>query len=202
MSNNPGRKMSRQQSRNAPRPGGSTDDSSRNRWLMIAAGVVAVTAVTVVLAGLEPAGVLCEIVTEDKADMARVPELTELAERRMAEGQAPRIAYAGASKRMAWPVTASTLTTVAVFLPIVFVEEEAGQLFRDIAIAITFSILLSLFVSVAVIPTILNRLYRFRKNSHWPKRLANRQPASVRMPGRLANILSTARRFTSGMVLR
>ena len=33
------------------------------------------------LAGLEPAGVLCEIVTEDKTDMARVPELTEMAER-------------------------------------------------------------------------------------------------------------------------
>ncbi|MEM7292530.1 MAG: efflux RND transporter permease subunit [Pseudomonadota bacterium] len=56
-------------------------------------------------------------------------------------------------------VLASSLTTVAVFLPILFVEEEAGQLFRDIAIAITFSILVSLFVSVAVIPAITNKLY-------------------------------------------
>ena len=42
---------------------------------------------------------------------------------------------------------ASTATTVAVFLPIIFIQEEAGQLFRDIAIAITFSILLSMLVS-------------------------------------------------------
>ncbi len=56
-------------------------------------------------------------------------------------------------------VFASTATTVAVFVPVIFIQEEAGQLFRDIAIAITFSISLSLFVSVAVIPAILNRLY-------------------------------------------
>lgn len=51
-------------------------------------------------------------------------------------------------------VLASTLTTVAVFLPIVFVEEEAGQLFRDIAIAISSSVVLSLIVSITVIPSL------------------------------------------------
>ncbi|WDP89964.1 MAG: efflux RND transporter permease subunit [Desulfobacter sp.] len=73
-------------------------------------------------------------------------------------------AYGGASE--VWgAVLASTATTVAVFVPVIFIQEEAGQLFRDIAIAITFSILISLFVSVAVIPTILHKLYAFRKNS-------------------------------------
>ena len=56
-------------------------------------------------------------------------------------------------------VLASTVTTVAVFLPIIFIQEEAGQLFRDIAIAITFAIIISLTVSVSVIPTITNKLY-------------------------------------------
>ena len=56
-------------------------------------------------------------------------------------------------------VLASTLTTVAVFLPVVFMEEEAGQLFRDIAIAISASILLSLVVSVAVIPALIHQFY-------------------------------------------
>jgi hydrophobic/amphiphilic exporter-1 (mainly G- bacteria), HAE1 family len=51
-------------------------------------------------------------------------------------------------------VLASTLTTVAVFLPIVFVQEEAGQLFRDIAIAISSAVILSLTVSITVIPTL------------------------------------------------
>ncbi len=60
-------------------------------------------------------------------------------------------------------VFASTATTVAVFLPVIFMQEEAGQLFRDIAIAITFSIMLSLLVSVTVIPTLINILYKKRE---------------------------------------
>lgn len=51
-------------------------------------------------------------------------------------------------------VLASTLTTVAVFLPIIFVEEEAGQLFRDIAIAISSAVLLSLIISITGIPAL------------------------------------------------
>ncbi len=57
-------------------------------------------------------------------------------------------------------VLSSTLTTVAVFLPVVFVEQEAGQLFRDIALAITAAVSLSLLVSVTVIPTAAARLLR------------------------------------------
>ncbi len=47
---------------------------------------------------------------------------------------------------------ASASTTVAVFLPIIFLQDEAGQLFKDIAIAVTASVTFSLFVSIAVIP--------------------------------------------------
>lgn len=76
-------------------------------------------------------------------------------------GKSPfRASYDGTQE--VWgAVLASTATTVAVFVPVIFIQEEAGQLFRDIAIAITFSILLSLFVSVSVIPTITNKLFRF-----------------------------------------
>lgn len=49
-------------------------------------------------------------------------------------------------------VVASTLTTVAVFLPIVFVEGIAGQLFKDQALTVTFSLLASLLVAVTLIP--------------------------------------------------
>lgn len=51
-------------------------------------------------------------------------------------------------------VLASTLTTAAVFVPVIFVQDQAGQLFRDIAIAISVSVILSLIVSITVIPTI------------------------------------------------
>ncbi len=50
-------------------------------------------------------------------------------------------------------VLASTVTTVAVFLPIVFIQERAGQLFRDIALAISSAIVVSLVVAVTVIPS-------------------------------------------------
>jgi len=66
--------------------------------------------------------------------------------------------YDGA--REVWgAVLASTVTTVAVFLPVIFIEEEAGQLFRDIAIAISFSIMLSLLVSISVIPAVTRLFY-------------------------------------------
>jgi len=71
-------------------------------------------------------------------------------------------AYEGA-KEVYGAVIASTFTTVAVFLPVIFIREEAGQLFKDIAIAITASILLSLLVSVTLIPSIMNLLYRGSK---------------------------------------
>ncbi|MCC7412707.1 MAG: efflux RND transporter permease subunit [Gammaproteobacteria bacterium] len=55
--------------------------------------------------------------------------------------------------REVWPaVLASTLTTVFVFIPIVFVREEAGQLYSDIAIAISASILTSMLVATTLVP--------------------------------------------------
>ncbi len=66
-------------------------------------------------------------------------------------------AYDGA--REVWgAVLASTLTTIAVFVPVLFVEEEAGQLFRDIAIAISFAVGLSLVVAITVIPSMSARI--------------------------------------------
>ena len=58
-------------------------------------------------------------------------------------------------------VSASTLTTVAVFLPIVFVEGIAGQLFKDQALTVTISQLASLAVALTVIP-MLSALGRAR----------------------------------------
>ena len=64
--------------------------------------------------------------------------------------------------RQVWPaVLASTLTTVMVFTPIVFIEQEAGQLYSDIAIAVSASILASMVVAITVLPTASARL-RFR----------------------------------------
>lgn len=55
-------------------------------------------------------------------------------------------------------VLASTLTTLFVFLPVVFLQGEAGQLFVDIALAISAAVGISLIVSVVVIPTAASRI--------------------------------------------
>lgn len=70
-----------------------------------------------------------------------------------------RMQSALAGVRRVWPaVLASTLTTVLVFAPILFIEEEAGQLYSDIAIAISASILASMAVAVTVVPALAGRL--------------------------------------------
>ena len=60
-------------------------------------------------------------------------------------------------------VVAATLTTVCVFVPIVFVEGIAGQLFRDLALAVTFSLIVATLVAVTLIPVISSILHRDRQ---------------------------------------
>jgi HAE1 family hydrophobic/amphiphilic exporter-1 len=62
-------------------------------------------------------------------------------------------------------VLASTLTTIGVFIPIILVEQEVGQLFRDIALAISFAVGLSLIVAITVIPTTAARILSRGKKS-------------------------------------
>jgi hydrophobic/amphiphilic exporter-1 (mainly G- bacteria), HAE1 family len=78
-------------------------------------------------------------------------------------GKSPWEASYDGAKEVWGAVLASTSTTVAVFLPIIFMAEEAGQLFKDIAIAISFAIVISLFVSVSAIPTLTHQFYRLSK---------------------------------------
>ena len=63
-------------------------------------------------------------------------------------------------------VLASTLTTIAVFIPIVFIEQQSGQLFRDIAIAISAGVGLSLLVSITVISSLSARILTTRKQEN------------------------------------
>jgi HAE1 family hydrophobic/amphiphilic exporter-1 len=68
-------------------------------------------------------------------------------------------AYKGA-KQVWGAVLASALTTVVVFVPLLTLNLQAGQLFRDIAVAISVAVLLSLIVSITVIPALSQRLLR------------------------------------------
>ena len=84
-----------------------------------------------------------------------VIESIELARRRGLD----RFRSAVEGVKNVWPaVLASTLTTILVFAPVLFIVEEAGQLYSDIAIAISASILASMLVAITLIPTASARL--------------------------------------------
>lgn len=98
-------------------------------------------------------------------------------------------------------VVTSTLTTIAVFLPVLFVQEQAGQLFRDIALAISSAVGLSLIVSVSLIPTASARLLRgSKRKSDRFDTAENRLNESSRNGKALHGINSFGKRFISTIV--
>ncbi|MEM9583394.1 MAG: efflux RND transporter permease subunit [Pseudomonadota bacterium] len=74
------------------------------------------------------------------------------------EGKSRKEAAYHGAKQVWGAILVSALTTVLVFVPILIMQLEAGQLFRDIAVAISVSVLLSLIVAVTVIPALASRL--------------------------------------------
>ena len=87
-------------------------------------------------------------------------------DRHIRNGNKALVAAVDATKEVWGAVLASTLTTIAVFLPIVFIKEEAGQLFGDIAIAVSAAVGLSLFTSITVIPVLSKILFSSLENKN------------------------------------
>lgn len=83
--------------------------------------------------------------------------------RRYQMGESPWVASVRGVQEVWGAIVASSLTTLAVFVPVVFMQDQAGQLFRDIALAISAAVALSLVVSVVVIPTFAARLLAHRR---------------------------------------
>ncbi len=77
------------------------------------------------------------------------------------EGKSSREAAVEGTKQVWGAVLVSAVTTVMVFIPVLVSQLEIGQLFRDIAVAISVAVMLSLMVSVTVIPTLANKLLGF-----------------------------------------
>ena len=80
--------------------------------------------------------------------------VTELADRRMAAGVHRRDAYRQAAKRMAWPITASTATTLAAFLPLVFWPGIVGEFMRYLPITLLATLTASLLMALVFVPNI------------------------------------------------
>ncbi|TDL41834.1 efflux RND transporter permease subunit [Arthrobacter nitrophenolicus] len=81
--------------------------------------------------------------------------------RHLTYGEEKVTAILTAIREVAGAITASTLTTVAVFLPIAFVGELAGELFRPFALTVTMALLASLLVSLTIVPVLA---YWFLRN--------------------------------------
>ncbi len=77
--------------------------------------------------------------------------------RHMQGGEPPAEAAQKGSGEVAGAITAATLTTLVVFLPVVFVGGLTGILFRELAITVTYALLASLFISLTVIPLLAAR---------------------------------------------
>jgi HAE1 family hydrophobic/amphiphilic exporter-1 len=76
------------------------------------------------------------------------------------EGYSKLEAAIKGSKEVAMAVTASTLTTIAVFLPIAFVEGITSIMFKELALTVTFSLVSSLFISLTLIPMLSSKLLK------------------------------------------
>ena len=84
----------------------------------------------------------------------------EAIKRKRQEGQQLVEAARSGTAEVGQAVIASTMTTVCVFVPIVFVEGIAGQLFGDQALTVTFSLAVSLLVALTLIPMLASREFR------------------------------------------
>lgn len=80
--------------------------------------------------------------------------ISELAERNRADGMKLRESFMAASKRMSWPVTASTMTTLAVFLPLLFWPGMVGQFMKYLPITVIICLSASLAMALIFIPVL------------------------------------------------
>ncbi|MGB2873233.1 efflux RND transporter permease subunit [Psychrobacillus psychrotolerans] len=86
-------------------------------------------------------------------------------ERHLGLGKTPKEAARIGTKEVAGAITASTLTTVAVFVPVLFLSGLIGQIFTEFALTISFSLFASLVVAITVIPMMASKLLKKPKGN-------------------------------------
>ena len=91
------------------------------------------------------------IITDDSVIM------TDAIYRRIENGESPLVAAYKGSKQISFAIIATTLILIAVFLPLIFIEGISGTLFRETAIALSFSIIVSSFVALTLSPMLASK---------------------------------------------
>ncbi len=116
--------------------------------------------------------------------------VTEFADRRMSEGYNRLQAYAAASKRMAWPIIASTATTLAVFMPLLFWPDTVGEFMRYMPITVLATLSASLVMALLVVPTVGSLVGK--PGAHAARTVANLNAAET---GDLSELQGAAGRY-------
>ncbi|MGN7310542.1 efflux RND transporter permease subunit [Alkalicoccobacillus gibsonii] len=104
----------------------------------------------------------------------------------------PRQAAFDGTKEVSGAIIASTLTTVSVFLPIVFISGIVGDLFKELAYTVSFSLIASLLVALTVVPMLASRLLKKPNEETESKRRTSRVMEGLRH----STIWSLKHRFT------
>jgi len=85
------------------------------------------------------------------------------------EGVPAKQAALDGTRQVGGALVASTLTTIAVFLPVIFMEDVEGQLFADLALTISIAVGISLLIAVTVLPAAASSWLRTREDVHEQK---------------------------------
>ena len=93
-------------------------------------------------------------------------------------GEIPSVAALAATSQVKGALLASTATTVAIFLPVLFLQDVEGQLFADLALTISIAVVISLVVALTILPTVAGSWLKPKKLSKdntpgWSSRLAH-----------------------------
>ncbi len=98
--------------------------------------------------------------------------VTEYADRKMGEGESPSVSYGLAAKRMSWPIIASTATTLAAFLPLMFWPGVVGEFMKFLPLTLIATLAASLTMALIFVPTLGSTVTK--------RRVSNADPAVAR----------------------
>ena len=123
--------------------------------------------------------------------------VTEYADRKMSDGMDHRAAYSQAVKRMFWPVTASTATTLAAFAPLIFWPGVSGQFMRYLPVTV-FTVLLGSLLYALFFGPVLGTLFG-KPTRHSQKTVEMTHLLETGDPTQLPNVTGRFARFLEGV---
>jgi multidrug efflux pump len=86
---------------------------------------------------------------------------------RIERGQSPKAAGIEGSKEIFFAIVSTTITLIAVFFPIVFMQGMTGRLFKEFSIVVSGAVFISAFVALTFTPMLSTKILRKRENKNW-----------------------------------